>query len=220
MYRLKNRRAPGPDEVTSEDIKKMTDEEIADTLNKMLKNQDKTLTHGYISPILKPNKNRLIPESYRPVILLSVWRKLLSLIILRRIDDELEQSISRSQHAYSKNKSSGDVILSHKLLFAASIEKDFYPSLIGIDMSKAFDTVQRKLLIDLLNNVISPGNLRVIEILLTNTTLAVKFKKNIGTIFNTTRGVPQGDSLSPKLFNFYVNSALTRIESILSTVRT
>ena len=216
--KLKNRRAPGPDGLTSEDMKKMKDDEIADTLNDMLINQNNILTHGYIMPILKPNKNRVIPESYRPVILLSAWRKLLSLIVLRRIDDQLEQIINRSQHAYSKNKSSGDVILTHKLLFAASVEKDFNPSLVGVDMSNAFDTVRRKLLLDLLNDVISPGNLKVIEILLTNTTLAVKFNTNLGNSFPTTRGVPQGDSLSPKLFNFYVNSALTRIDNIMKPI--
>ena len=98
--KLKNRRAPGPDDLLSEDMKKMKDEEIADTLNTMLVNQNNILTHGYISPILKPNKNRVIPGSYRPVILLSTWRKLLSLIVLRRIDGQLEQIINRSQHAY------------------------------------------------------------------------------------------------------------------------
>ena len=82
-------------------------------------------------------------------------------------------------------------------------------------MSKAFDTVRRKLLLDLLSEVISIGSLKVIETLLTNTTLAVKFNNNLGSSFPTTRGVPQGDSLLPKFFNIYVNSALTRIDNIM-----
>ena len=136
----------------------------------MLKNQDNTLTHRYNAPKLKPNKNRLQTESYRPVILLSVWRKLLSMIIPRRLDDVLEQSISRSQHAYSKNKSSRDVI-STKTSFCFQHRKIQPQVSICLKLSI--------LLIEFLSNVIRPANLGVIEILLANNTFAVKFKKNV-----------------------------------------
>ena len=55
-YGLQNGRTPGPDEKTSEDMERMLDKEIADTLISILKNQDNTLTNGYKAPIFMPEK--------------------------------------------------------------------------------------------------------------------------------------------------------------------
>ena len=55
----------------SEDTMEIPDEKIADTPNRILKNQDRiTLTHCYIAPIWKPNKNRLLPQRYWDIDLL------------------------------------------------------------------------------------------------------------------------------------------------------
>ena len=119
----------------------MDDQEIADNLNKLLKNRDKVLTHGIIIPVFKPKKNALDPGSYRPITLLSAWRKLLSSIVLDRITHDLDEAMDHSQHAYCRGKSTGDVVLAHKIMLAGSIERELNPTLVGIDMSKAFDTV-------------------------------------------------------------------------------
>ena len=79
---LKNRRATGADVVKSEDLKAMPVETVADNLNQVIQNRDTSLTHGLIAPVHKPNYNSLEPASYRPVIILSVYRKLLSKVIL------------------------------------------------------------------------------------------------------------------------------------------
>ena len=139
--RLKNNKAAGPDGTKSEDLKEMDDIFIAEKLNILLKTRDKILTHGVIVPVLKPKKSAIDPSSYRPITLLSPWRKLLSLIVLERITRDLDEDMNRSQHAYCKAKSTGDVVLAHKLMMAGNIEREFNPTLVGIDMSKAFDTV-------------------------------------------------------------------------------
>ena len=41
-----------------------------------------------------------------------------------------------------KNKSAADNVLFHKILIALNIEKEFDSIFVGIDMSKAFDTVE------------------------------------------------------------------------------
>ena len=94
-------------------MKKMPDEEILDTLYRMLNNQDNTLAHSYIAPILKPNKNRFLPENYRHVILLSAWRKLLSKIRYSNAKTsfwcqhvERFQSVSEWEEHLRKNKKS------------------------------------------------------------------------------------------------------------------
>ena len=100
------------------------------------------------------------------------------MIIVRRIDDALEQSISWSQHAHSQNKSSEAVILTHKILFfSASIQKDSNPclfiSLLRVTtMSKAFDT-RSQLLYELLSDVISQADIGLFETLFAKTTPTV-----------------------------------------------
>jgi len=164
---------------------------------------------------LKPKKNAQEASSYRPITLLSCWRKLLSLIILRRISNDMDESIDRSQHAYCKDKSTGDVVLAHKILIAGSIERNVDPRLIGIDMSKAFDTVNREKLVNLLQEVVrDEGNMSIIRLLFSNTTLAVKVGKVTGEKFETNCGVPQGDALSPKMFTFYLDRALKDVDTM------
>lgn len=120
--------------------------------------------------------------------------------------------MDRSQHAYTSGKSAGDVVLAHKFLIAGSLEHDFEPTIVGIDMSKAFDTVNRQKLVTFLSEVIdSKGDINVIKFLMSNTTLAVKTGKSTSSSFETNMGVPQGDCLSPKLFTFYLDRALKHL---------
>ena len=56
------------------------------------------------------------------------------------------------------------------------------------------------------------GTLNLVKLLFTETTLAVKIGKEIGAIFTTNIGVPQGDSISPKLFTYYLDKALKELD--------
>ena len=78
--RLKNNKAPGLDRVKSEDFKTMSD------LNLCLKLNAKSnfLRTGYIVPSLKSGKIAPEATSYRPIILMSAWRKLGSIIAFQR----------------------------------------------------------------------------------------------------------------------------------------
>ena len=64
-------------------------------------------------------------------------------------------------------------------------------------MSKAYDTVDRNRLLTMLGDEIQDEiTLNLVKLLFTETTLAVKIGKEIGVIFSTNIGVPQGDSIS------------------------
>ena len=82
-----------------------------------------TLTGGYSVPILKRGKNACEATSYKHIILMSAWTKLVSLIALQRTEKTLDEGIDRSQHAYMKENSATDIILIHKILIALNLEK-------------------------------------------------------------------------------------------------
>ena len=212
--KLKNNKATGPDSVTGEDIKNEDPETLTKKLNDLIMSKDSSLTEGFLCPIEKPGKDASRPESYRPVILLSAYRKLLSLIVLQRINPIIDASLSDTQFAYRRNRSTGDIVLSHKYMVAGALSKKFNKVCAGIDMSKAFDNVLRGKLMDILRKRgVQEGEIGLINLLLSNTTMKVKMGKQIGAIFKTNKGVPQGDGLSPRLFTVYLDEALREIDN-------
>ena len=83
----------------------------------------------------------------------------------------------------------------------------------SIDLSAAFDTINRKKLIEILSTIIPESELKIIELLLTNTTLAIRYKKNTCKSFTTNIGCPQGDALSPVLFTVYLEACMKEIRT-------
>ena len=196
--KLRNNRATGPDSIRGEDLKRESVEKLTRDLNILILNSDESLTKGYLVPIQKPGKDSTKPESHRPVILLSAYRKLLSLIILERIKDQIEGSLSQTQFAYRTNRSTGDIVLSHKYMMTGAISKGFDKYCVGNDMSKAFDNVDRNKLIDILRSRKTPEeNITLIKKVLTNAALEVKAGKKLGEKFPTNKGVLQGTVSHP-----------------------
>ena len=85
-------------------------------------------------------------------------------------------------------------------------------------MSKAFDTVDRRKLIDILRKRgIEEENVTIIKRLLSQPTLRAKNGKTIGEPFNTNRGVPPGKWLSPRLFTLYLDEDIKEIDREFGT---
>ena len=146
--------------------------------------------------------------------MLNIIRKTLSLITLQRIRPHTENYLSHSQSGFRQDRSTADVVWTHKWLAAKSIAENFEIKITGIDMTAAFDTIDRHALLDILKTIIEEDELRVIRFLLSNTVVDTKvngateqkpFISNIGT--------PQGDSLSPVLFVVYLENALREVRS-------
>ena len=74
---------------------------------------------------------------------------------------------------------------------------------IGIDMSRAFDTINREKILDVLTLAgCDADDLRLVQILLAGTNITVCVRSSWCAWFRTTIGSPQGDSLSPVLFTY------------------
>ena len=76
-------------------------------------------------------------------------------------------------------------------------------------MSAAFDTINRKELLNILSDIVDEDGLRIVRFLLSNT--VINMKMNGATqhhSFTANTGTPQGDGLSPVLFIVYLEKAL------------
>ena len=107
------------------------------------------------------------PETVRPIILLSIHRKILAVIMIRRTSDKLNSRIPITQAAYRPGRSTTEHVFTFKILAEKAIaSSNFEINLLLLDMSKAFDTVKRATIMKDLSEVLDPDELHMFCILL------------------------------------------------------
>ena len=216
--RLRNRRALGPDEVAGEHIKyggETLHKAIADMFNSIFTRHETImeLKQGYLFPLNKPDKLKIVSNT-RPLVFLPTLRKVMSSIVLHRIMPKVNEYVSLNQHAYRSKRSTTESIWTTQWLYAMSERYEERIHLMGIDLSKAFDCLDREKLMRILEEIgITDDELRMITFLLAETKLQVKIGADKGEIFDTTIGTPQGDALSPVLFLVYLEHILRTNEA-------
>lgn len=89
---------------------------------------------------------------------------------------------------------------------------------LGIDLSHAFDTVDRQKLMETLeeDTNLNEDDCRLVRYLLSDVTLSVRVSQTSSSPFLSNAGVPEGDGLSPFLFIYYLDKALRKARSTLS----
>ena len=84
--------------------------------------------------------------------MLPIIRKILAICVIERTWKKMERRIPPDQPAYQKGRSTTEQVFCLKVLVEKAITSQDYKIIIMmIDMSKAFDTVNRKKLMELLN---------------------------------------------------------------------
>ena len=210
--RLSNGRAAGIDGTPGELYKyggAHLHTHIAATFNSIFTTHQtvQALGQGILITINKPGKPHIINNT-RPLTLLTSLRKILSLILLNRIYPKVDKYISISQSAYRKNRSTADLLWAYRFYMATTQKYKDEFNIMGIDLSKAFDCINRSLLLETMQTLLDEDEYRILLLLITNTTLRPRVQGTYGDSFPTSIGVPQGDALSPILFAIYLETAL------------
>ena len=82
-----------------------------------------------------------------------------------------------------------------------------------IDFKKAYDSVRREVLYNILMEFgVTKKLVRLIKMCLTETYSKVRVGKNLSDVFPIRNGLRQGDALSPLLFNFALEYAIRRVQ--------
>lgn len=162
-----------------------------------------------IQPILKPGKPANLPTSYRPISLLNCVRKIFMRVLQRRLDQfvEKERILSPHQFAFRRGRGTHDALafLHSQLLHNAATNG--YGVACGIDVQGAYDHVSIDILVQGLAGIgIPPKMLRMIWSLFSERETYVRMGGFLVGPRYARKGLPQGDGLSPLLFNLYVRS--------------
>ena len=212
--RLKNGKSCGIDDLNAEYIKyapEIIHETTADILNETAKTGKgpEELETGILAPLQKPGKPKGPRDSLRPIILLSVIRKILTICLIDRTWERLKNKIPIDQAAYQSGRSTTEQVFAVKLLAEKAITSSNYKLyLLLLDMSKAFDTVNRNILFTHLENILNPDELHLFSIITSKPKLQVKICKTMGEKFETSIGIMQGDCLSAIVFIYYLTCCL------------
>jgi hypothetical protein len=222
LNQLSNGKAPGPDLLPPE-LLKYIDQPLFLDLLCILLNEIFINSHpidiihkGYLITFNKPNKDPLV-TNLRPITLLPLLRKLLELITLNRARAPIAQFIGPTQSA-STNRSCADILWTFRFLQAYCNKANVALYFEGIDLAKAFDTVDRTILLSLLFGTLDESTYRLIHYLLSDTILIPKIGRTTGSPLTGTTGVPQGGALSVLLFTFYLEAILKRVRTEILTL--
>jgi exonuclease III len=220
---LRNGRAKGPDGIEGE-LLKYGPLQLAETMaiicNRIFETNQTVneFTEGILIPLNKPGKKKKV-ENTRPITLLNTCRKALSNVVLHRIRSRVESYLSPAQSGFRQYRSTADIIWTYRWLELISDRFTKHIKIYGMDMSKAFDSIDREKLMEILSDVLhdeehGDDEIRIIRFLLANTTLKTKIQGNISEdSFRTTLGTPQGDALSPILFTIYLEAAMKKFRA-------
>ena len=217
IRKLKNGRAVGLDNLCAELLKHAPPQMpsmLADVFNKAFAlGEDLELGLAKLVTLPKPGKPVGPVKNIRPIALLPLLRKVLSLITLARIRGPVDLYLSPSQAAYRPGRSGADIVWAHRWLVAKSMRYKVAIHVLGLDMSRAFDTINRSKLMSVLESVpgLTDDDRRLVRILLANTSISVHVNGISTTPFVSTIGSPQGDALSPILFAIYLEAAIREL---------
>ena len=153
-----------------------------------------------ITLIDKKGKDREYLENWRPISLVNVDVKIASKVIAHRIKKILPDLIHYNQTAYVNNRYIGDTVRSLMDIMNYTKEKNIPGLFLFLDFKKAFDSLEWNYLLATLEIFnFGPDLLNWIKMFYKNISSCVINEGLASTQFKLSRGVRQGDPLSPYL---------------------
>ena len=178
---------------------------------------------GNIIPIPKgAGKDPLVPLNYRGITLISCISKVYSALINKRIVQYCNEMniFAEEQNGFRPKRSCEDHVFSLSSVIQNRLnnEKDTFCAF--IDLEKAFDWLNRDLLLYKLLSININGNMYfAIKSLLQNTKSKVSLSETVSTsLFDVMCGVRQGDPLSPTLFSLFINDLVDDLKQTGTTL--
>jgi len=175
-------------------------------------------THGYVPkdwkdasivPIFKKGSRKEC-GNYRGISLLSIAGKILARVLLNRLNMMIAPNVlPESQCGFRSGRGTMDMIFCLRQTQEKCIEQNMPLYAVFIDFTKAFDTVDREGLWQVLTNYGCPSKfLNILKSLHCGMQANVAQGSSISKKFAVSSGVKQGCVLAPTLFSLYLSAML------------
>jgi retron-type reverse transcriptase len=139
-------------------------------------------------------------ENYRPISVLVCFSKLLERLMTNRLSKFIDKNkiLSKHQYRFRKNRSTEHALIDFTDKITKAIDEGKYSIGIFLDLSKAFDTIDHKILIKKLEHYGIRGVAKEwFENYLHNRKQIVKYNGVQSEEMTILSGIPQGSVLGP-----------------------
>ena len=170
---------------------------------------------GCILPF--PKKGDLgLAKNYRGITLTSIAAKIYNALLRNRIEPKIDNILRKNQNGFQRNRSTTSQILTIRRILEGVQAKNLQATLIFVNFTKAFDSIHRgKMEQILLVYSIPKETVAAIMILYRNTKVKIRSPDGDTEYFDIVAGVLQGDTLAPYLFIICLDYVLrTSIDKI------
>lgn len=215
---LPNGKAPGPDAIANEVLKKVAEviaERLAEVFTEIHRGgtTPETLKESLTVTLRKEKKQDYsLPGSYRPIALENTIAKLLEGCIARRLSKAAEERGLlpwNQMGARSKRSTLSALEMLTGTIQTAWKAKKAVVSVLGLDLMGAFNKVSAERLYWVLRRKGIPEWLvKMVYAFLTGRKTKIVLADWVSGWIQTTSGIPQGSTLSPILFLFFISEFL------------
>ena len=160
-----------------------------------------------VIPIYKKNEDYLF-ENYRPISVLPSISKVIERVMHSQVEKYFSENNLFFENQYGFRKSHSTELSALELInrVLTCMDNREIPLAIFIDLSKAFDTIDHKILLSKLHYYgIKHGAWKLFESYLHNRKQFVSLDNHDSSLSTIKMGVPQGSILGPLLFIIYLN---------------
>ena len=164
-----------------------------------------------------PKKGDLgLAKNFRGITLTSIAAKIYNALLRNRIEPKIDNILRKNQNGFRRNRSTTSQILTIRRILEGVRAKNLQATLIFVDFTKAFDSIHRgKMEQILLAYGIPKETVAAITILYRNTKVKVRSPDGDTEYFDIVAGVLQGHTLAPYLFIICLDYVLrTSIDKI------